>query len=349
MALAVTVATSGQDSTDSASYSTAAITADADSLYLFAINGRDDVAVSSAPSVTGAGQTWALVKHCQPDRTGGSQQGMSVFAAAVSTSGSGAIGATYGVTMLAANWVLLKITGAKSTTATAIVQSATAEGSSNTATVNLSAFASANNMAVGFFSNGPTVQNMTPGSGFTELYDVVSADFVQLMAEHKLNDTSVDATWTTSGEFGAIALEIAELLAVSLSGSVTPTGTLSKQANKGLTGSITPTGTLATLIARTISLVGSITPTGAVSFLTSKLLSGSITPSGVVTLQRIHQHLRALVAGTLELVGLSRAAETLTARTEGTLDLTALSSGTETLSAQSENTLELTILEEEEA
>lgn len=75
--------------------------------------------------------------------------------------------------------------------------------------------------------------------------------------------------------------DVAKQTSRALSGATTPTGTLARQTDKTLSGEITPAGAIAKLWSRTFS--GSISPAGAVLKLLSRLLGGSITPSGSVS------------------------------------------------------------------
>jgi hypothetical protein len=71
------------------------------------------------------------------------------------------------------------------------------------------------------------------------------------------------------------------LFTASLSGSVTPTGAIAKQANKALAGSSTATGTPAKQAQK--PLAGSSTSSGALAKQAQKAFAGSVTPSGVLT------------------------------------------------------------------
>lgn len=68
---------------------------------------------------------------------------------------------------------------------------------------------------------------------------------------------------------------------VTCSGSITPTGTLVKQANTHYAGTITPVGTLAKQANKT--LAGTVTPTSTLVKLAKKILVGVITPVGTLT------------------------------------------------------------------
>lgn len=98
-------------------------------------------------------------------------------------------------------------------------------------------------------------------------------------------DTS-DPTGNSTDHVGIfIALEeIAEggtTFTVNLAGSVTPTGTLTKQTNKALAGSVTPAGALSREARK--ALAGTLTPSGVLAHLAQKVLGGSVTPAGALS------------------------------------------------------------------
>lgn len=69
----------------------------------------------------------------------------------------------------------------------------------------------------------------------------------------------------------------------SVSGSVTPTGALTKQTSKSFAGAFTPTGAITRMTGK--ALGGTLTPTGAISRDISKLLVGSTTPTSTTNKQ----------------------------------------------------------------
>jgi len=71
----------------------------------------------------------------------------------------------------------------------------------------------------------------------------------------------------------------------TLSGAATPTGALSKLVGKVLSAASTPTGALSKLISKVLSAAS--TPTGALSKLISKVLSAASTPTGVLALAKV--------------------------------------------------------------
>ena len=109
------------------------------------------------------------------------------------------------------------------------------------------------------------------------------------------NDTEAGATFNPWIEFApsdlftrtiavgggftpAGALANSKLAGLSVSGSITPTGTLLQRVNQFLGGGFTPAGVLINEARQFLS--GSISPTGLLVNLADKLFGGSITPSG---------------------------------------------------------------------
>jgi len=69
-----------------------------------------------------------------------------------------------------------------------------------------------------------------------------------------------------------------------VSGGVTPTGAITKETQTSrVSGGVTPTGALATLIIFLKSIAGSLTPVGTITKETQKVVSGSVTPAGDIT------------------------------------------------------------------
>lgn len=91
-----------------------------------------------------------------------------------------------------------------------VVQAVTGSGSGTSGTVNLAALRNANSLCVGLFEHHAN-ETHTEGTDFTQVTDRASGEALGLLVETKNNDTSVDASWTTSAFWAGIALEIANL------------------------------------------------------------------------------------------------------------------------------------------
>lgn len=83
----------------------------------------------------------------------------------------------------------------------------------------------------------------------------------------------------------------------SLSGAVSPVGSLRKNVGKRVGGAIAPTGTLATQVVRVIriALGGSITPAGTLRRRVGKSLAGTTSPAGAL-LKRARKQLAGAIA-----------------------------------------------------
>jgi hypothetical protein len=66
----------------------------------------------------------------------------------------------------------------------------------------------------------------------------------------------------------------------TLSGGLTPAGSLVRQAAKGLAGGVTPAGSLSTLKVVILTLAGALTPAGALIRRATRVLAGSLSPAG---------------------------------------------------------------------
>lgn len=215
MALGFTTLLSVRSGTDATSYTTASVDIVQDRIYALAINTVSTGSAIVAPTVTGAGQTWTLEEDNVYDDVGAQRRGVHVYRCKGDATESGALTIDYsGITQSGIGYILIEITDADlsgTNGAGAVLQSVSAGNTTATTsrTVTLAALGSADNAALGFFDKQSVAETFTEGSGFTELADVGAANpSSQFMAEWKLNETSVSASWTTSVVNGAIALEI---------------------------------------------------------------------------------------------------------------------------------------------
>jgi hypothetical protein len=196
--------TTGRDSTDATTYTTASVTLKAGRLYLLSfVNTAADAAAIS--SIAG-GPTWTSRSTTQYNTTA---HRVSIWSGVPSVDYTGTIVVTFGATQTGGRWSLNEFSGVDTATTDGVVQNAVGTGSSTTPLATLAAFGSANNATFGALAN--TADNSTtPGAGFTELSDfstsTTPASFLQ--TEWRVdNDTTVDGT-ITSGQWGACAVEL---------------------------------------------------------------------------------------------------------------------------------------------
>jgi hypothetical protein len=76
---------------------------------------------------------------------------------------------------------------------------------------------------------------------------------------------------------------LAKKTKTALAGTLTSSGALTKLTKKGLAGVLTSAGALSSIVVQTITLTGSITPSGILSKLPKKSLTGDVTPTGALT------------------------------------------------------------------
>jgi len=195
--------TSGNDSTDSTTYTTASVTLKAARLYLLSF--ANTAASAAAPSGIAGGGTWTSRSSTQFN---GTAHRNSIWSCVPTVDYVGTIVITFGATQTACTWGLNEFSGVNTTTNDGIVQQAVGTGTSVTPLATLAAFGSANNATFGALGNVSDTTT-TPGTNFTELSDTNAATpTVCLQTQWRIdNDTTVDGT-ITSAAWGACAVEL---------------------------------------------------------------------------------------------------------------------------------------------
>ncbi len=238
-AVGASLVTSIADDTDTSSYNFPSSTYSNNVLYIAftsvaCASGQDcglgvDV-VAAVESVSGAGLNFTEIGT--PGGVVFSTDGRRIQAwraLATSGAGTGAVtvtmdqtGTTYSPTISASmGAAMIEVTGTKTTGtngADAIVQWPTNSASGVTSlTVNMAAFADANNRPLAFFSHradsGTEATNHDTAEGYTELHDGPHGSVMMAhMAEWHATaaNTTPSASWTSSGATGGFALELAE-------------------------------------------------------------------------------------------------------------------------------------------
>ena len=180
-----------------------------------ALNGADAFTVTSLTNSAGfAVDAWT--KHEDELATNTNQLRCVVWTAQVTSGGTGTVTVTVSVGDLGRwNVQVFSVTGHN--TSTPVAQSETAQqGAGASLTVTLGSSPAATSMVMGFLAQEGAVQGtVTPGSGFTELYDTDQGSggtAAALQSQYDLAgaDTTCDWSNLTSGNKAAIALEIAE-------------------------------------------------------------------------------------------------------------------------------------------
>jgi hypothetical protein len=201
------------------SFDTSSVSPTANALVLVTVWSYPQSGSDPPSSVSGAGLTFTQI-----DSTRANTLVMSVWRALGASPSSGAITVAFAGSQYVCLVSVDEFTGVVTTGtngADAVVQTA---GNATGATVNLSAFASANNAAfgaVGYYTDGYS----DAGSGFTPLGGIQDASpSYGIRTEWKVNDTSVDVA-DNGSMWAAIAAEIAEgggpSASVALTGTIT--------------------------------------------------------------------------------------------------------------------------------
>lgn len=162
-----------------------------------------------AVSIVGVCPAWTLVRKVQG--TPGVSYWMYVYRGIANSTGTVTI--TWGQELFSSSWIII---GSDANPTSPVVQSNSATNTTGTsASVTLSAFASANNGTLSFAAmdtqQGGTAR-VTAGSGFTELAEQLAYfDYSQFQAQGRADaDTTADCSWTFNGPWSIIALEVAE-------------------------------------------------------------------------------------------------------------------------------------------
>jgi len=216
-AVAATLLTSSQDTTNGSSFSTASITPTANRLVLLCLRTRRSGAIPD-PAITGNGLTWVAINRKDYNTVGTPVEHVFIYRALGASPSAGAVTIDTSAVgaQTSASWAITEFSGIDTSGTNgsgAIVQSATASGDASTGlTPTLSAFGNANNGA--FMCTGVSDNTgVTPEGTWTELSDTGNndgggADTFGLQSQWiASNDTSPNATWT-SMDAAAIAVEI---------------------------------------------------------------------------------------------------------------------------------------------
>lgn len=229
---AVNLTTNGSN-VDATSYNTASITPGKKCLILAWVWGIG-ASTPAAPTLTGNGLTWVQVATV----TNGVRR-LTLFRAMETTSNptAGAVTINFGATATGCTWSIAQFSNVKTTGSNgsdAIVQSVTNSATSSSLTVTLAAFGSASNATAAGFGTASNAA-ITAGSGFTELgnRNQGSPAMAGLSQWRSDNDTTANATFTSSVASAGIAVE----LAVAPDGASISTTNLALwlKADKGIT------------------------------------------------------------------------------------------------------------------
>lgn len=206
--------TANDSATDATSYATASVSPTANALVIATVTSHIASGPPVEPTASGNGLTWVSMNtnttnHSNTRRT-------TQFRALGASPSAGAVTFDFGSeTQLFAIWTVDQCTGVDTSGTNgsgAIVQvgDSTGTGFGTSQTITLSAFGSSNNAAYGYMQHG-TNEATTQGTDFAELSDNNISDGGLLsgaQTQWKLNDETVDWTWSTSSRMQGVAAEI---------------------------------------------------------------------------------------------------------------------------------------------
>lgn len=197
----------GSNSAPSLTYTTASVSVPAGYLMLFSVSSDTNAVL---PTISGLGVTWTQVAS----GSGGTNNwDVTTFRALSLSPLSGTITITFSSTTSLDDvaWILdifQNVDQSGTGGANAIVQTATNSGSGVTSlTVTLAAFSSTDNATFGAMVVNGT-NNITPGSGFTELNENDTSSRTTQTQFKNTNDTGVDWSWAGGQSVGGLAIEL---------------------------------------------------------------------------------------------------------------------------------------------
>lgn len=216
MPITATLLTSGNSAVGATSWPTASVTPTANALVIVAVAVRIATSPPTTPTLSGNGLTYVQIADVRFDQIATPLHGLTLFRAMGAAPTAGAITIDFaGVSHQSIAWDVIEFSGVNTggtNGSAAVVQSATANVDGLLSiTTPLAAFAdSANNVSF-CAAAADNASTWTPDTGFTELSDDVSAvPRTSLETQWRIGqDLSIVATYTITGDAGAIAIEIA--------------------------------------------------------------------------------------------------------------------------------------------
>lgn len=205
MAISFALLTNGISDTDASSYTTASISPTAGRLVLVAVAVRISSGTPNVPTVTGASMTWFQIRT----EVSGTRR-LTIFVGVSVSPGSGVLTIDFaGQTQGTCGWSIAESPDVNFDPSFLVQQNgATDTGTDTGMTITLSSFGSTSNAAYGAIARASNAAT-TEGSGFSELSDQSSSEGLALQTQWKLNDNTVDWSWSSVDEAKmGVALEI---------------------------------------------------------------------------------------------------------------------------------------------
>lgn len=197
------------DNVDRNSYTSSSASLTAGRLYLLAVT-NSKATTPDTPTVSGASATWDQVTT---NSFGGGTRRITVFRCKPTSNGSGALTIGFaGATQTGCQWHLIEVSSGAlpgANGANAVLNAVTGNGTATSGSATLAALTDGNSISMGFFSHS-AAEGSTVGSGYTSVgTSNNSSPNISLFSEYKnAGATTVDASWTSNVQWGAIALEV---------------------------------------------------------------------------------------------------------------------------------------------
>jgi len=204
--------TSGNSTADATSYNTAPITPLSNKLILVFVSSRYGSAEANTPTLSGNSLTWTEITH----RYSTPRNGKVTAFRAIGIPSSGAITIDFdGQTQQNCHWAVLQLDGVVVTgtnASDAVVQTGTdAPGDgSTTASITLSAISLSTNAVFGEITKCDE-NDITPGSGFTEIVEIQGDSRTTQVQWQIGTDNTCDWSFAASNDIAAIAFEVKAL------------------------------------------------------------------------------------------------------------------------------------------
>ena len=206
--------TAGNDPLNTGVYTTASISPAPNTLITVAVMGHRSSGASAAPVLSGGGMTsWEQVATVTFDSVAGALKRITIFRAMSPSPGSGPLTITFPSTQSNAQWIISQWDGVDLSGVNgsgAIVQTGSARADNVTSlTVGLAQFSHPNNVAYGAFGVKEKTVLVTPGAGFSEIFEQPSNESTpaDLQAEWAPNLPAITASWLARNA-AALGLEI---------------------------------------------------------------------------------------------------------------------------------------------
>lgn len=213
MAITCTLLTGGSSDSDTTSYTTASVTFTSGRAYVIGVEIGRTGAATENPVISGTTSgTWTNIDAAQFNTTATPRSRVQVKYFKASSTFTETIGITTTNAHNGCRWIIAEIDGYNSGATFPVQVSTAVTGEAGTsATATLAAFASADNLALGFFGVDIGGSPFTAGGSFTPLNQRSGTTPAEsLCCVYYVGDADPSVTFA-SADYGGIAMEIAAL------------------------------------------------------------------------------------------------------------------------------------------